>query len=390
MVVGMRIVETTPELDTLLLAGAPVAIGVSGGGDSDLAGFETMRYLDSIGHTGPRVLIHSDLGRVEWRESLPQCERLAVRLGLELVVVKRKSGDLMDRWLVRWHNNCKRYAELSCVKMILPWSTPSMRFCTSELKTSIICRDLVERFPGKTIISVAGIRRDESPKRALAPIVAEQSKLESKTFATIGFDWHPILAWTKKEVFDYHQEVSFPLHSAYTEYGSTRVSCCYCILGSLHDLIASAKHPENQDIYREMVELEAISAFSFQDKQWLGDIAPELLDESMIAGVKAAKQKVLDRERIECAIPHHLLYTAGWPTILPTYQEAEILAQVRRQISELYMMPVQYTDADSIRDRYQFLMDEKARKDAEKARKTTRKVVLARTTQQDLYDSVCG
>ena len=37
-------------------------------------------HLDRIGHTGPRLLIHADLGSVEWRDSLPTCERLAARL----------------------------------------------------------------------------------------------------------------------------------------------------------------------------------------------------------------------------------------------------------------------------------------------------------------------
>jgi 3'-phosphoadenosine 5'-phosphosulfate sulfotransferase (PAPS reductase)/FAD synthetase len=54
-----------------------------------------------------------------------------------------------------------------------------MRFCTSELKTAIICRELVRRFPGQTILSVSGIRREESTKRKLAPIVKVQPKLTS-------------------------------------------------------------------------------------------------------------------------------------------------------------------------------------------------------------------
>src|SRR5581483_2926625 len=99
-------------------------------------------------HRGPRVLIHSDLGRVEWGDSLPQCERLAAHLGLELIVVRRQAGGLMERWQTRWANNVARCAALECVKLILPWSTASMRFCTSELKTAIICRELVQRFPG--------------------------------------------------------------------------------------------------------------------------------------------------------------------------------------------------------------------------------------------------
>ena len=349
-------VETTPLLYDLVAKGAPVAIGVSGGGDSDVTAFEVMRYLDSIGHTGPRLLIHSDLGRVEWRSSLPQCERLAQCLGLELVVVRRGSGDLMDRWLQRWRKNCERYAELSCVKMILPWSTPTMRFCTSELKTDLICRDLVARFPGQTIISAAGLRRDESPNRAKSPILAVQAKLTSKTHETNGYSWHPLLAWTKQQVFDYHTFVDFPLHTAYTQYQTTRVSCCFCILGSLHDLIASAVCPENHDIYREMVNLEIASSFSFQSGQWLGDIAPHLLSSDQLAGLKLAKWRAAHRASIEQQIPAHLLYKKGWPTIMPTRAEAVELCKIRQRVAEIMQFSIQYTDPDEILNRYAELM----------------------------------
>jgi hypothetical protein len=117
-------------------------------------------YLDEIGFTGPRLLIHADLGRVEWKQSIEVCHRLARRLGWELMVVNRRAGDLMDRWTKRWDNNVERYRELECVKLILPWSTPSMRFCTSEMKTAIICSALKKRFPKQNILSLVGVRHD--------------------------------------------------------------------------------------------------------------------------------------------------------------------------------------------------------------------------------------
>jgi tRNA(Ile)-lysidine synthase TilS/MesJ len=80
----MSMIATTPIITSLLAAHAPVAIGVSGGKDSDAAAFATVEHLDQLGHQGPRLLIHSDLGRTEWAESLPQCERLAERFGVEL------------------------------------------------------------------------------------------------------------------------------------------------------------------------------------------------------------------------------------------------------------------------------------------------------------------
>lgn len=78
-----------------------MAIGVSGGKDSQAAAVATFAHLDRIGHTGPRILIHADLGSVEWKDSLPVCERLAAIHGTELVIVRRKQGGLMEQWETR-------------------------------------------------------------------------------------------------------------------------------------------------------------------------------------------------------------------------------------------------------------------------------------------------
>lgn len=222
-----------PEIEQLLAAHAPVAVGVSGGKDSSAMSLALSSYLDEIGHRGPRLLIHSDLGRIEWKQSLPMCQRLADHLGMDLVVVRRQAGDLLDRWKVRWSNNCERYASLSCVKMILPWSTASMLFCRSELKAAIICRDLVERFPQQVVINASGIRAEESTTRAKAPIWAPQARLTSKTYGTTGLDWHPLLYWTLEQVLAYHSLRNFPLHEAYTRFLMSRVSCKLCGISSI-------------------------------------------------------------------------------------------------------------------------------------------------------------
>ncbi|WP_223855348.1 adenine nucleotide alpha hydrolase family protein [Pseudomonas oryzihabitans] len=162
----MSVVARTAEIDALLSRDAVVAIGVSGGKDSDACALPTAAYLDQVGHRGPRLLIHADLGSVEWEQSLPKCEELASAIGWELAVVRREAGGMMERWEGRWENNVRRYADLSCVKLILPWSTPSMRFCTSELKSAVIASYLKKRFPGRDIINVTGIRRQESSSRS--------------------------------------------------------------------------------------------------------------------------------------------------------------------------------------------------------------------------------
>ena len=371
-------IEAITALVSALAAGAPVAIGVSGGKDSCAAALATIEYLDAIGHTGPRVLVHADLGdddpalSVEWTDSLPTCERLAARLGIELLVVKRAAGGMMKRWQGRWVNNVRRYVNLECVKIILPWSTPSMRFCTSELKSAPIAAALVKRFPGQVVVSAAGIRRAESRQRSSAKTAQVNKRLCHKGSGTTGLDWNPIAEWTDRDVFAYCAARGFDMHEGYARYGMTRISCRFCIMAHKADLAASATCEDNAPVYRTMAALEIASTFAFQGATWLGDVAPHLLDEATRQALVAAKQRAAAREAIEARIPEHLLYTEGWPTVMPTQAEAELLAEVRREIAELLGLDVKHTDAASIIARYAELMAANAAKVAAKTKVKTR------------------
>lgn len=116
-------ITTAPEVDRLIDSNAPIVICVSGGKDSQLVAEQVVSYARNRNHAGDLLLCYSDLGRVIWSDARFQCEQLAERLGVPLQVVGRNAGGLMDRWNKRWHDNLTRYKELSCVKLILPWST---------------------------------------------------------------------------------------------------------------------------------------------------------------------------------------------------------------------------------------------------------------------------
>ncbi|WP_199031426.1 phosphoadenosine phosphosulfate reductase family protein [Ralstonia sp. ASV6] len=347
-------VAVTPEIEQLLAANCVVAVGVSGGKDSDACAIATDRYLNQIGHAGPRVLVHADLGRVEWRDSLPNCERLAQRLGWELIVVKRKAGDMLSRWQGRWENNVARYASLSCVKLILPWSTPSMRFCTSELKVDQITAALKKRFSGRDIINVSGIRRQESPARAKMAVAAPLAKLQRRGNA--GVAWNAIIEWPLEDVLFAIRAAGLELHEAYLKYGVSRVSCAFCIMSAMQDLRAAAGCEDNHDLYCMMVELEADSTFAFQGNNWLADVAPHLLSTELLQRVTRAKAAAVERQMIESELPKHLLYEAGWPTAMPTAQEAELIAKVRRRVSSLVGIEAGFLTADDVLGRYGDLM----------------------------------
>ncbi|WP_454872989.1 hypothetical protein [Paraburkholderia xenovorans] len=349
-----RFVTTTPEVDALLDQNAVVAIGVSGGKDSVACALAVARHLDLVGHTGPRVLVHADLGRVEWKDSGPACERLAAHLGWELVTVRRQAGDMLARWQKRWENNVTRYRELSCVRLILPWSTPSMRFCTSELKTAVITSALKKRYPGHDIINVTGVRRQESSARSKMPVAAPLTALTRRS--NEGWTWNAIIEWPIEDVFAEIASAGVALHEAYTVYGASRVSCAFCIMSSLDDLRAAAGCADNHELYREMVAIEAASTFAFQGQRWLADVSPDLLPVSLKSDIARAKAAAHQRQAIEAEIPAHLLFTSGWPTVRPTYDEAVLLASVRTRVAKLVGIDIGHGTADSIVQRYDELL----------------------------------
>lgn len=347
-------IVSTPEINELLSANAPVAIGVSGGKDSQAAALATFDHLNAVGHRGPRVLIHSDLGSVEWNESLPVCERLAAHLGVELIVVRRKSGGLLERWGTRWESSVRRYENLETVTLVLPWSTPSMRFCTSELKTHIISAELRRRFRGQTVVDVTGVRREESAARAKGSIASKDS--DGKAWS-----WRPISDWTIAQVFARIAASGLAPHEAYTQFNMSRVSCRFCIMSNGADMAAASAAPESHDLYRHLVGMEVASTFGFQGSRWLADVAPYLLSDGARADVSQAKEKAAKRVALEKLITKEMLYVKGWPTRLLTDSEAATLAIVRHGVSELIGLSSRYLDVPSIHGRYADLMaDRKA------------------------------
>lgn len=379
-----RGVEITGSLVAALSAGAVVAIAVSGGKDSVAAALATVEFLDGIGHTGPRVLIHADLGDadpafdVEWSDSLVTCQRLADRLGLELLIARRPAGGMMRRWLQRWKANVKRYQDLRCVRVILPWSTPSMRFCTSELKSAPMASLLVKRFPGQVIVSACGVRRSESDERSECTTMKANNRLTNKARKTSGMDWNPIAHWNEDDVYAFCASRDFALHDGYTAHKMSRISCRFCIMQSTDDMRISAEITAHAPLLRTVARLEIESTFGFQGSRWLADVAPHQLTEADREALVVAKAKAAARVVIEKRIPKHLLYTKGWPTVMPTAEEATMLCEVRKQVAELLGIEVDYTDPDKLTARYAELMAMNAAKEAAKAAKASRKSARAR------------
>lgn len=300
--------------------------------------------------------MHCDLGEIEWAASLPVCERLANSLRTELLIVRRGTGGLLARWCQRWESNKVRYSNVECVRLIMPWSAAAARFCTSELKTAVACRALVDRFPGSSILSVSGIRRAKSAARSKAAIRTPQPRLVRKRTGTSGLDWHPILDWSHTKVFAFLPERGQQFHEAYSRYGSSRVSCAFCVLSSASDLLAAARCEGNRSVYLQLLELEAESSFSFQPNRWLGDVARQLLPDPLSRRLEHAKEAARSPEFLEAQIPNDLLLRDGVPGRLPMRSEAHLLASIRQEMSNLFSFPVRYLETEEVVERYKALL----------------------------------
>lgn len=340
--------------------GAWFVFNLSGGKDSTACAHAANALLDRLGHPrARRITVHADLGRAEWRSTPATVAAVASRLGLPLVVVRRNAGDMVARWEQRFANGCRRYENLQLYHLIGPWSSSSLRFCTSELKAHVIGPELARRYRGETIVSVLGLRRAESAARGDTPI----SRLDPR-FAKPGnkagtrmISWHPLANWSADDVFACHDRHGLPLHEAYRCHGATRLSCAFCVLASGADLAAATRAAGNLELYRHLVAMEASSTFSFQPGRWLADVAPHLLAPSLTRDIVKAKRQAAERREIEAAMPPGLRFVKGWPPRLPTIEEARQIALARTPLLERHSLHNHFPDAYAVRQRFAELLD---------------------------------
>lgn len=326
-----------------------VAFSMSGGKDSGAAALAVTRHLDSIGHpTSNRIAIHADLGSIEWPQTPQFVASTADQLRLPLTVVRRPQGGLIHRWNDRFERALQRYANLETFHLIGPWSSPSLRFCTADTKVQPISRELKRRFPGKTVISVIGIRRQESSARAKAPV----SKLAPTTRKGPRIvDWNPIIDWTTDDVFASHARARLPLHDAYSRFSLTRLSCAYCIMQSRADTLRSAQSGCNSQSLDRLVKLELRSTFPFQPSRWLSDetLGSHPYTPDAIALAKQARQR---RLQLETQLPTDLRYQKGWPPRIPTTDEARAILAARTEILAQHGLHSAYRTVSTVRDRF--------------------------------------
>lgn len=200
------------------------------------------------------VVVHADLGRVEWEGTRTLAERQAAAYGLRFEVVRR-TEDLLDQIVTR-HNTLRARGDTTTPA----WPSSQARYCTSDQKTSQVAKLMTrlaaehrQHHPDRPIkiLNCLGIRAAESPARA------KKTPFERDKAATNGRRlvdrWLPIFDWSDQRVWDTIHRSGLPYHPAY-DAGMPRLSCVFCVLAGRKELVLAARL--NPSLARQYLAVE--------------------------------------------------------------------------------------------------------------------------------------
>jgi 3'-phosphoadenosine 5'-phosphosulfate sulfotransferase (PAPS reductase)/FAD synthetase len=240
------------------------------------AGKDSQATLDFVYHEAKAqgvesriVVVHADLGRVEWEGTRDLAERQSAHYGARFEVVKRGQNDLLDH-----------------VKARGMWPSPKLRYCTSDHKRGPV-RTLFTKLTEEhrrslrrallwaqspcRILNCMGMRAQESPARAkLEPFKFEKSASNGKRHVDT---WLPIHGWTVDQVWDRIRQSGVEHHYAY-DLGMPRLSCMFCIFAPKNALMLAGHH--NRAMLREYVQTETDIDHTFRQDLTLASIEQEL------------------------------------------------------------------------------------------------------------------
>lgn len=196
------------------------------------------------------VVVHCDLGRVEWPGTRELAERQAEHYGLRFEVVRREQGDLLAQ-----------------VRHRRMWPDPARRYCTSDQKRAPALKLMTkladehrERCSRPVrILNCLGLRAEESRARSKR-VPFERDERASSGRRTVD-RWLPIFSWTIQEVWARIRASGVPYHPAY-DLGMPRLSCSFCIFAPPPALVLAGKH--RPELLAEYVAIEEEIGHTFR------------------------------------------------------------------------------------------------------------------------------
>lgn len=251
-----------------------IAISSSAGKDSQAMLDYVHRLAMSQGVASRLVVIHADLGEVEWPGTHELAEQQATAYGVRFIVTSRIGGTARRTGKV--YKAGDEYGSiLDYAERRGSWPDNKNRWCTSEFKRGPILRTYTalakewrqragEKRPCR-ILDCMGLRADESPARAKKVVFSERKRTRTQAIDS----WLPIHHWTKEMVWDTIHASQVPYHYAY-DLGMPRLSCVFCIFAPKAALITAGK--ANKELLEEYVRIEKKIDHTFRHKFSLAEV----------------------------------------------------------------------------------------------------------------------
>lgn len=248
------------EYDTILL-------NSSAGKDSQVMSDYVCRLARERGVGHRVVMVHADLGRMEWEGTRELAELHAlVYFNVPIYFVSREAGNLIDQ-----------------IRKRGMWPDAKNRYCTSDQKRDQIAKLLTKLTdewhaanPGANrrcrILNCMGIRSDESRARSLKKPFGVDERASNRTKREVT-TWYPIFRWTEADVWASIHASGIPYHFAY-DLGMPQLSCAFCVFASKAALMIAGIH--NPELLDELVELENEIGHRFQNATALETIKQKI------------------------------------------------------------------------------------------------------------------
>jgi 3'-phosphoadenosine 5'-phosphosulfate sulfotransferase (PAPS reductase)/FAD synthetase len=244
---------------------------------SSSAGKDSQAMLDYVtelaraaGVESRIVVVHADLGEVEWEGTGELAARQAAHYGHRFEVVSRlgnkamKDGKVYKKGEV--FGSILDYAERRGA-----WPSNQQRWCTSDFKRGPIeklftvlvgeaaARRGVDANAARQcrILDCMGLRSEESPARAKREQFCLREENSRKRIDT----WLPIQLWSTEQVWTRIQASGVEHHRAY-DLGMGRLSCAFCIFAPKASLVLAGKH--NRALLDRYVGVEERTGHTFR------------------------------------------------------------------------------------------------------------------------------
>lgn len=249
------LIDTTVVAD-LIAQNALFVVNHSGGKDSQAMMAEMLKVIPA----SQMVVIHADLGEVEWEGAKELAAKQAADAGVDFIVALPWDKTGATKGII---SEVER--KFAAKPGTVPYPSAKNRWCTSDLKRTPIERETRRYMKAKGLklaVNCEGLRAQESDKRAKC--VPFQVNAELSKAGRQVFDWLPIHSMQLDQVWTSISEAGQAPHWAYAA-GNERLSCVFCVMGSKNDLINGAKH--RPDLFAKYVEIEERTGYVWHESR---------------------------------------------------------------------------------------------------------------------------